>query len=100
MTTSAQKVMLVDDDETIIDTLEFNLKRHGFAVTSFNRGAVALAKFDELAPSLVILDWMLPDMIGPEICKLIRSRSSDVPILMLTGRSSPADVATGTQCRC
>ncbi len=95
MTTAAQKVMLVDDDETIIDTLEFNLKRHGFAVTSFNSGAVALAKFDETAPSLVILDWMLPDMIGPEICKLIRSRSSDVPILMLTGRSSPADVATG-----
>lgn len=94
-TASAQKVMLVDDDETIIDTLEFNLKRHGFAVTAFNRGAVALAKFDELSPSLVILDWMLPDMIGPEICKLIRSRSSDVPILMLTGRSSPADVATG-----
>ncbi|HEY9676503.1 MAG TPA: response regulator transcription factor [Drouetiella sp.] len=95
MSTVAQKVMLVDDDATIIETLEFNLKRHGFSVTACNRGADALAKFDQLSPSLVILDWMLPDMIGPEICKLIRSRSSDVPILMLTGRSSPADVATG-----
>lgn len=87
--------MLVDDDETIIDTLEFNLRRHGYHVTSFNNGSIALSKFDETAPALVILDWMLPDMIGPEICKLIRSRKSDVPILMLTGRASPADVATG-----
>jgi len=90
-----QRIMLVDDDETIIETLEYNLKRHGFDVVAFNNGHHALAKLDETAPSLVILDWMLPDMVGPEICKLIRSRSVDVPILMLTGRSSPADVATG-----
>jgi DNA-binding response OmpR family regulator len=89
------KVMLVDDDETIIETLEFNLKRHGYDVVSFNNGAKALAQLDDTAPSLVILDWMLPDLVGPEVCKLIRSRSLDVPILMLTGRASPADVATG-----
>jgi DNA-binding response OmpR family regulator len=89
------KVMLVDDDPTIIETLEYNLRRHGFDVVSFGNGANALAKMDEMAPSLVILDWMLPDMVGPEICKLIRSRSLDVPILMLTGRASPCDVATG-----
>jgi DNA-binding response OmpR family regulator len=87
--------MLVDDDETIIETLEYNLKRHGFEVIAFNNGRNAISKLDETAPNLVILDWMLPDMVGPEICKLIRLRSVDVPILMLTGRSSPADVATG-----
>jgi DNA-binding response OmpR family regulator len=87
--------MLVDDDQTIIETLEYNLRRHGYQVVSFNNGRNALSKLDETSPSLVILDWMLPDMVGPEICKLIRSRSSDVPILMLTGRSSPSDVATG-----
>ena len=95
MSKATQRVMLVDDDETIIETLEYNLKRHGFDVVSFNNGRNALSKLDEASPSLVILDWMLPDMVGPEICKLIRSRSVDVPILMLTGRSSPADVATG-----
>ena len=93
--TTMPKVMLVDDDETIIETLEFNLKRHGYDVISFNNGAKALAQLDDAAPSLVILDWMLPDLVGPEVCKLIRSRSLDVPILMLTGRASPADVATG-----
>lgn len=95
MSKPALRVMLVDDDETIIETLEYNLKRHGYEVVAFNNGAAALAKLDQTAPSLVILDWMLPDMIGPEICKLIRARSLEMPILMLTGRSSPNDVATG-----
>lgn len=95
MSTVTQRVMLVDDDATIIETLEYNLKRHGYDVVAFNRGQIALSSLDEAAPNLVILDWMLPDMIGPEICKLIRARSVDVPILMLTGRSSPTDVATG-----
>jgi DNA-binding response OmpR family regulator len=92
---AATKVMLVDDDETIIETLEYNLKRHGFDVVTFNNGTKALAQLDATAPNLVILDWMLPDLVGPEICKLIRSRSVDLPILMLTGRSTPNDVATG-----
>lgn len=87
--------MLVDDDETIIETLKYNLKRHGYDTVAYKNGADAISKFDEISPSIVILDWMLPDMVGPDICKLIRSRSSDVPILMLTGRSSPNDVATG-----
>jgi DNA-binding response OmpR family regulator len=89
------RVMLVDDDETIIETLEYNLKRHGFDVVAFNNGTSALAQLDAIAPSMIIIDWMLPDMVGPEICKLIRSRSIELPILMLTGRSTPNDVATG-----
>jgi DNA-binding response OmpR family regulator len=46
-------------------------------------------------PDLIILDWMLPDMVGPEICKLIRERGIDVPVLMLTGRAKPTDIAAG-----
>jgi DNA-binding response OmpR family regulator len=87
--------MIVDDDQTIIETLEYNLKRQGYKVTPFMQGNDALAKFDQVDPSLVIIDWMLPDIVGPEVCKLIRSRPSDVPILMLTGRAGPAEVAKG-----
>ncbi len=87
--------MLIDDDETILETLQFNLKRHGFETFAFKNGKHALSEFDEKNPSLVIIDWMLPDLVGPEICKLIRSRASDVPILMLTGRARPDDVAEG-----
>lgn len=87
--------MLVDDDETIIETLDFNLKRQGFETKIFRNGHSALSGFDSTGPDLVILDWMLPDMVGPEICKILRSRSVEVPILMLTGRAAPTEVAEG-----
>ncbi len=89
------KIMIVDDDETIVETLTYNLNRNGFVVHSFNTGAVALKKFTEVVPDLVILDWMLPDMKGPDICKLLREQNADLPVLMLTGRSTPQDIAFG-----
>lgn len=92
---SPTRLMLVDDDTTIIDVLTYNLKRQGYSVYSFNKGSEALAQFDQVAPNLIILDWMLPDIAGPDICKIVRSRPSDVPILMLTGRSGPHEVAKG-----
>jgi len=92
---STKRLMIVDDDETIIETLVYNLKRQGYTVYPFNKGSDALAKLDQVAPELIILDWMLPDITGPEICKVIRARPSDVPILMLTGRASPNEVAKG-----
>lgn len=95
MKTATQRIMLVDDDETIIETLDFNLKRQGFETKIFRNGQSALSGFDTAGADLVILDWMLPDMVGPEICKILRSRSVDVPILMLTGRSGPTEVAEG-----
>lgn len=97
MKNTTQRVMLVDDDETIIETLEFNLKRQGFDTRAFRNGQAALAGIDGVNPDLIIMDWMLPDMAGPEICKILRSRAVEVPILMLTGRSTPTDVATGLQ---
>lgn len=95
MSTTNRRVMLVDDDATIIETLEYNLKRHGFTPVSFRSGCEALAELDRVNPDLIILDWMLPDMVGPEICKVIRTRALDVPVLMLTGRASPVDVSEG-----
>jgi two-component system alkaline phosphatase synthesis response regulator PhoP len=95
MSTATNKIMLVDDDATIIETLEYNLKRQGFHVTAYNNGQAALAGLTQTGPDLIILDWMLPDMVGPDVCKVIRTRMVEVPILMLTGRSSPNDVAEG-----
>ncbi len=90
--------MLVDDDCTIIETLTYNLNRHGFATTAFSRGMEALSGLDQTDPQLVILDWMLPDLPGPEICKIIRQRGFEMPVLMLTGRSAPTDIAHGLSC--
>lgn len=94
-TSAGQLIMLVDDDQTIIETLDFNLKRHGYRVAAFSTGQKALAELNSVNPNLIVLDWMLPDMQGPEICRIIRTRASDVPILMLTGRSAPQDEAEG-----
>jgi DNA-binding response OmpR family regulator len=93
--TNQQRIMLVDDDATIIETLAYNLKRHGFEAISFSRGMEALSGLDDANPCLIVLDWMLPDVTGPEVVKLIRERACEVPVLMLTGRSSPHDIAHG-----
>ncbi len=98
MSKSAKCIMLVDDDTTVIETLEYNLKRHGFNPVSFGTGSGAIARLEQTDPDLIILDWMLPDMQGPEICRLLRERSVDSPILMLTGRSAPTDIAHGLSC--
>src|SRR5215471_87145 len=95
MSATNRRVMLVDDDTTIIDTLEYQLKRQGFDIVAFQSGAQALAGLDKANPDLIILDWMLPDMVGPDICKIIRSRALAVPILMLTGRAGAQEVAHG-----
>ena len=95
MSKAQQKIMLVDDDDTIVETLEFNFCRQGYGITIFRNGQSALSGVDRSSPDLIILDWMLPDMVGPEICKVLRSRAVEVPILMLTGRSTPNDVAEG-----
>ncbi len=92
------QVMLVDDDKTIIETLEYNLKRHGFKTIAYYSGQTALAGLKGTNPDLIILDWMLGDMSGPDVCKLIRlQHNTMVPILMLTARSTPSDVACGLE---
>jgi len=90
-----KRIMVVDDDATIVETLAYNLKRHGFEAVSFSRGMEALSGLDDADACLIVLDWMLPDVTGPEVVKLIRERGCELPVLMLTGRSSPNDIAHG-----
>lgn len=87
--------MLVDDDATIIETLDYNLRRQGFEIASFTTGQAALSALDVTAADLLILDWVLGDMSGPDICRVIRLRQANLPILMLTGKAQPRDVALG-----
>lgn len=91
----SQQIILVDDDETIIETLSYNLKRHGFELAIFNNAMDLFAKLETLNPSLMICDWVLPDLHGPEIIKLLREKNCQFPILMLTGQTGPARVAQG-----
>ena len=89
-------ILVVDDEPTILETLAYNLERDGYAVVTAADGAQALTAFRRDAPDLIVLDLMLPELSGTEVCRIIR-RESQVPILMLTARDSEIDKVVGLE---
>jgi two-component system alkaline phosphatase synthesis response regulator PhoP len=84
------RILIIEDDDLILATLEEMYRNEGYEVYSTKFGDSGRKMVMKHRPDLVILDWMLPDTTGLEICKLIRSES-DTPILMITGRKSVED---------
>ncbi|MGK2958560.1 MAG: response regulator [Acidimicrobiales bacterium] len=89
-------ILVVEDEESFIDALVVGLQREGFRVHVARDGAEALELFDETDPDLVLLDVMLPRISGIDVCRRIRSRS-DVPIIMVTAKSSEIDTVVGLE---
>ena len=85
-----KKILLVDDEATIVQSLRYNLERSGYSVTAAGDGRTAVALVASEQPDLVILDIMLPLLDGIEACKEIRKTSS-VPIIMLTAKDQEFD---------
>ena len=83
------KILLVDDEEDILEFLSYNLKKEGFGIVTANNGISALKKLEKSKPDLIILDVMMPEMDGIEVCEKIREQVNfdDVLILFLTARS-------------
>ena len=92
----AEKILIVEDERNIASFVSMYLKKERYTVDIARDGAEALAKFESTKPDLMVLDLMLPDMDGLEICRQIRS-SSDVPILMLTARDDDVDKIVGLE---
>jgi DNA-binding response OmpR family regulator len=90
----ARKVLVVDDEASIREVVGSYLVRGGFAPVSAGTGTEALELFDRERPCLVILDLMLPDITGEEVCRRLRARSR-VPLIMLTARVEDADAVRG-----
>ncbi|MBI0577609.1 response regulator transcription factor [Neobacillus cucumis] len=88
------KILLVDDERRIIEVLEAYLEREGYEIHCADNGIDALKKVKSVQPDLIILDLMLPDISGEEVCRLVR-KESDVPILMLTAKSAEDDRING-----
>ena len=88
------KILLVDDEKRIIEVLEAYLEREGYEIHSADNGIDALKKVKTIQPDLIILDLMLPDISGEEVCRLVR-KESDVPILMLTAKFAEDDRING-----
>jgi DNA-binding response OmpR family regulator len=88
------KILLVDDEKRILEVLEAYLEREGYEIHCADNGIDALKKAKTINPELIILDLMLPDISGEEVCRLVR-KESDVPILMLTAKSAEDDRING-----
>ena len=93
---SAPRILVVEDEGSLADSLRYNLEREGFAVSVAADGQTALTRFREEQPSLVILDLMLPELSGLDVCRAIRAASS-VPIIIVTAKDSEADKVTGLE---
>lgn len=91
---SKPKVLVVDDEESILDFITMALEHEGYQVTTAHNGAQALERFQQERPQIVVLDWMLPDLDGIQVCQKIRQASS-VPVLMLTARGEWEDRVKG-----
>jgi two-component system response regulator RegX3 len=89
-------ILLVDDDPGVLDVLAFTLRREGFDVDEERDGAAALTAARGKRYDLVILDVMLPELSGTEVCRALRAES-DVPILMLTARDAERDRVLGLE---
>ncbi len=93
---AARKILIVDDEPTLRETLAEALEGEGFRVATAADGREGLERFREDPPDLLLLDLMLPELSGLEVCRIVR-RESDVPILMLTAKSSEIDKVVGLE---
>lgn len=89
-----KSILIVEDDQTLQQTLAYNLSREGYGVSVANDGQTGLDMAREQAHDLVILDIMLPQIDGLSVCRILR-RETDVPIIMLTARASEVDKIIG-----
>jgi len=91
------KIFIIEDETSIIQLVQHNLKKNGFVVSSSENGNDGLKELKKFQPDLLLLDWMLPDLSGIEICKNIRKDNSfkNLPVIMLTAKGEEEDKIKG-----
>ncbi|NEX78721.1 response regulator transcription factor [Bacillus thermocopriae] len=92
----AESILLVDDEEKVLDFMCSFLRNEGFNIATAQSGKEALEKIKTFHPSLVVLDWMMPDMNGIDVCREIR-KSSKIGIIMVTAKSDELDKIIGLE---
>ena len=93
---SNNKILVVEDDRTLLDVIKYNLTKEGYTVSFAEDGIKALETAREIKPDLVILDVMLPDMNGFEVCRILR-KESNIPIIFLSAKVEEVDKIVGLE---
>lgn len=90
-------VMVIEDEDAIAMMLTYNLEKEGYKVEVVSNGMHAVKEIERLKPSVILLDWMLPEISGVEICRIIRSKPEikNIPVIMLTAKSQEDDIVKG-----
>ena len=93
------KIFIIEDETSIIQLVQHNLEKEGFIVASSENGNEGLKQLKKFEPNLLLLDWMLPDLSGIEICKNIRkdNKFKSLPIIMLTAKGEEEDKIKGLE---
>lgn len=93
------KIFIVDDEEDILDLVDYVLSKEGYTVERFHTGEEILRKVKSDLPNLILLDLMLPGVDGLDVCKLLKrtSNTANIPIIMLTAKGEEADIVTGLE---
>ena len=91
-----KRILVVDDEKPIADILKFNLQKEGYEVFCAYDGVEALEKVEEVQPEMILLDIMLPQKDGMEVCREVRKKY-DMPIIMLTEKDSEIDKVLGLE---
>ncbi|HJT32054.1 MAG TPA: response regulator [Pirellulales bacterium] len=93
------RILVVDDEEDLLELIRYNLAKEGYRVTCVGTGEDALREARGNPPDLIVLDLLLPNVDGLEVCKLLKNdpRTKHVPIVMLTAKGDEADMVTGLE---
>jgi len=90
-------IHIVEDEQPIITLVKYNLEKEGYKVSSSDNGNEGIEDIKKLFPDLILLDWMLPDFSGVEICKILKKEKKfkEIPIIMLTAKGEDEDKIKG-----
>ena len=94
-----EKILIIEDEKDIVKVLDYNLKKEGFRVSSANNGEDGLDMARKVHPDLIILDLMLPELDGLEVCKAVKNdtNAAHIPIIILTAKAQEADKIVGLE---
>jgi two-component system phosphate regulon response regulator PhoB len=93
------KILIVEDEEDVLELIRFNLTRDGYETESALNGRQAVTRSREFMPDLILLDLMLPELDGVEVCKILKrdNATSPIPIIMLTAKGEESDIVAGLE---